>query len=188
MNAAELALSFTPRAIVLEPKAHAWNDGLRESRVGVMLHYDASRSDAGAVAWLSSPEIRASYNLIVYDDGSWATVAPLEARAWHAGKCRPSEHVTPYEDANSAFYGIAILNSGREDVTPRQMITTAWLTRRLFQRHGWPIGETERLTTHSAEAWPRGRKIDPEGPDPFNPILSRADILDLLPIVHGPPL
>ena len=188
MNAAELALSFTPRATRLHPKAHAWNDGLREIRKGVMLHYDASRSDAGAVVWLSPPDIRASYNLIVYDDGSWTTVAPLEARAWHAGKCRPSEGVVAYEDANSAFYGIAILNSGREDVTPRQMITTAWLTRRLFLRHGWSVGEIWRLTTHSAEAWPRGRKIDPEGPDPLNPILSRADILDLLLIVHGPPL
>ncbi len=188
MNAAELTLAFTPSLIELRPKAHAWNDRLRETRQGVMLHYDASRSDAGAVAWLSSPDIRASYNLIVFDDGSWATVAPLEARAWHAGKCRPSEGVVAYEDANSAFYGIAILNSGREDVTPRQMITTAWLTRRLFLRHGWSVGEIWRLTTHSAEAWPRGRKIDPEGPDPLNPILSRADILDLLLIVHGPPL
>ena len=68
------------------------------------------------------------------------------------------------------------------------MLTAAWLIRRIFERHGWHVTETERLTTHSAEAWPRGRKIDPEGPDPNNPILSRADILDLLPIVHGPPL
>ena len=33
------------------------------------------------------------------------------------GSVRPSEGVVAYEDANSAFYGIAILNSGREDVT-----------------------------------------------------------------------
>ena len=63
------------------------------------------------------------------------------------------------------------------------MLTAAWLIRRIFERHGWPLSEAWRLTTHSAEAWPRGRKIDPEGPDPANPILSRADILDLLPIV-----
>ena len=118
MNA-ELTLSFTPRATRLEPKAHAWHDTLREPRKGVMLHYDGSSTDAGGISWLASPDIRASYNLIVFDDGSWATVAPLEARAWHAGKCRPSEGAIDYEDANSAFYGIAILNSGREDVTPR---------------------------------------------------------------------
>ena len=188
MNAAELTLSFTPSVIEFRPKAHAWNDRLRETRQGVMLHYDGSSTDAGGISWLASPSIKASYNLVVPDDGSWATVAPLRARAWHAGRCRPSEGVIPYDDANSAFYGIAILNSGREDVTPRQMLTAAWLIRRIFERHGWHVTETERLTTHSAEAWPRGRKIDPEGPDPNNPILSRADILDLLPIVHGPPL
>ena len=188
MNAAELALSFTPSVIELRPKAHAWNDRLRETRRGVMLHYDGSSTDAGGISWLASPSIKASYNLVVPDDASWATVAPLRARAWHAGRCRPSEGVIPYDDANSAFYGIAILNSGREDVTPRQMLTAAWLIRRIFERHGWPLSEAWRLTTHSAEAWPRGRKIDPEGPDPANPILSRADILDLLPIVHGPPL
>ena len=178
-----LSLRFTPGAVAIEPLAEFWGE-LEQPRVGVMLHYDGSASDAGGLRWLKSREVRASYNLVVFDNGSWGVLAPLDRRAWHAGVCRPSKpDVLPYADANSAFYGIAILNGGREDVRPRQLLTAAWLTARLFRRHEWDtIRDGYRVVGHSSEAWKRGRKTDPEGADPDNPILSPADIRELLPL------
>ena len=164
--------------IIVKPAAKSWNK-LREPRQGVMLHYDASSSDAGSLAWLTHPDIKCSYNFIVFDDGSWARIAPIARRAWHAGRCRPFTDSLEYGDANSAFYGLAIANSGGEEVTTAQLSTVIWLTKRLFVRHTWPYDESEyRVTTHSAEAWPRGRKIDPEGPDPANPLLTAGMVSD----------
>lgn len=153
---------------------------LREKRIGVLLHYDASASDAGAVGWFADPACRVSYQLLVLDDGSYVRIAPDEARAYHAGVCKPSSTQLQYADANSAFYGIAIANSGHEDVTPLQMLTAAWLTRRYFEKEGWPVTEAWRVVGHRSEASPRGRKSDPEGADLKNPILSVTDIRQLL--------
>lgn len=153
---------------------------LREPRVGVMLHYDASGSDAGAVAWFADPACKVSYNWLVLDDGSYVTIAPRDKRAWHAGACRPSSPQFAYTDANSAFYGIAAANGGKEDVTPLQLLTIAWLARQCFEREGWPVTDTWRITSHRAEAWPRGRKTDPEGADTRNPIFSPDDVRQLV--------
>ena len=70
--------------------------------------------------------------------------------------------------------------SNRVDVTPLQLLAIAWLTRRYFERHQWPITDTYRIVGHSSEAWKRGRKTDPEGGDRENPILSPEDIRQLL--------
>ena len=154
---------------------------LREERKGVMLHYDASGTDEGAVAWFADPRCRVSYHYLVLDDGSYVSVAPLDRRAWHAGVCRPSDpERLPYRDANSAFYGVAAATNDQVDVTPLQLLTVAWLTRRLFEREGWPVTDVWRIVGHSSEAWKRGRKTDPEGADPKNPIFSPADVRQLL--------
>ena len=157
---------------------------LREDRIGVMLHFDGSGSDRGSVQWFKDPRCRVSYNLLVLDDGSYVRIAPDSARAWHAGRCRPSDpDRLNYGDANSAFFGLAIASSGKHDVTPLQMLTTALLCRLYFDKHHWDLGETWRIVSHSSEAWGRGRKTDPEGGDPLNPILSVDDIRQLLPKV-----
>lgn len=149
-----------------------WNS-LREERLGVLLHYDDSASDAGAVEWLlQDPRCRVSYNWLVLDSGQLVTVAPEDARAWHAGVCRPSIPALTYHDANSAFYGIAWAGRAGEEVTPAALTAIVALIRRLFQKHHWPTTETWRITGHGAEAWPRGRKIDPTGPNPHRPVLS----------------
>jgi hypothetical protein len=51
-----------------------------------------------------------------------------------------------------------------------------------FEREGWPLSELWRITGHVDEAWPRGRKSDPRGPSPTNPIFSVADIAALVPL------
>jgi N-acetyl-anhydromuramyl-L-alanine amidase AmpD len=159
----------------------AWGETLREPRIGIMVHYDASASDAGALAWLRSPECKVSYTWIILDDGSQITIAPPDARAWHAGVCRPSNPRLPYRDANSAFYGIAIAATAGDRATPRQAQAVANLCVALFQRHQWSRAtDLYRIVGHNTECWPRGRKTDPEGPNRNDPVLSVEDIRDLV--------
>jgi N-acetyl-anhydromuramyl-L-alanine amidase AmpD len=145
-----------------------------------MIHFDGSGSDAGAVAWFADPRCRVSYQLLVLDDGSFVRIAPDTARAWHAGVCRPSSERLGYHDANSAFYGVSVATNGRVGATALQLLTTAWLCRRYFEAHGWPVTDTWRIVGHEDEAWPRGRKSDPSGPIEHNPILDLEDIHSLL--------
>mgnify|MGYP001611916145 CR=1 FL=1 len=153
---------------------------LREPRIGVMIHFDGSASDPGAVAWFSDPACKVSYQLLVLDDGSFVRIAPDSARAYHAGVCKPSSPQFSYTDANSAFYSVSLATSDKVDVTPLQTLTVAWLTRRYFEREGWPVTDGWRITSHRVEAYPRGRKSDPEGADLKNPILAVDDIRQLL--------
>lgn len=181
-------IPWEPTERRITPAARCWGTDLREPRQGICLHYDGSSSDTSGLAWLTSPDVRASYHLLVMDDGSWARLAPLTARAWHVGVARPGG-VMQYRDANSALYGIAVLNSGVEAVSVRQLMTVGWLARRLYEREGWSPSEDWRITSHSAEAWPRGRKTDPEGADPLHPILSPADVRTLVGLFRAvPPL
>lgn len=133
----------------------------KAKRIGICIHYDASTSDAGGIAWLKSPECKVSYNFAVRDNGEVVTIAPENARAYHAGVCRPSIQELVYTDANSAFYGIALTAKSGDTVTQPQYDAVVALCKRLYAKHGWT--EPWRITGHSAEAWPRGRKSDPEG-------------------------
>lgn len=162
-----------------------YHEQLRGPRVGVMVHYDGSGSDRGGVEWFAHPDCKVSYNYLVLDDGSYVEIAPPNARAWHAGLCAPSDpERLSYVDANSAFVGISAATNDRVDVTPLQLLTIAWLTRREFERRGWLVTDLHRVVGHSSEAihpdGTRGRKIDPEGPHPDNPIFSPADVRQLL--------
>ena len=184
-------IEWTPKLVREIPNGQY--SKIREERVGVMLHYTGGASDEGDLSWFGHPDCRVSYHYLVLDNGDYATVAPEGKRAWHAGYCRTSDpQRLPYRDANSAFIGISAATSGSVDVTPEQMLTIAWLTRGVFKRFGWPVEEVWRIVTHSSEAvfgpghpkeGQRGRKTDPEGGDPKNPILSVRDIRSLLPLV-----
>jgi len=161
-------------------------NAVKGKRVGVMLHYDASTSDAGAVAWLTKdPRCKVSYNWLVLDNGTAVEVAPMGKRAWHAGVCRSSDPARlPYTDANSAFYGIAIAATDGQTATAAQLRTVTDLTRTCFERQGWPLTETWRIVGHSSEAWPRGRKHDPEGSNPTRPVLDVQAVRDQLAEEH----
>jgi len=172
-------LQWVPSLVREIPNGH-YNSKLRDERLGVMLHYDGSVSDRGAVSWFEHPDCRVSYQLLVLDDGSYVRIAPDTARAWHAGVCRPSSEELPYTDANSAFYGVSVATNDRVDVTPLQALTAAWLVRRYFEAHGWPVTDLWRIVGHETEAWPRGRKTDPSGGVGSNPILTVEDIRSLV--------
>lgn len=147
---------------------------LREPRLGIMLHYsgEAKQVDSALIHWMRyGADCRVSYNWIVCDDGLEEEIAPPTARAWHAGVCRPGSAVYTYQDANSAFYGMAIATGPGAPVTQFAFRTIVRLCRQLFKQHGWDPHETWRITGHHLEAWPRGRKIDPRGPDPAHPVL-----------------
>lgn len=138
---------------------------LLEPRMGIMLHYDESASDDGAIEWMLFDErCRVSYNWLILDDGTVRDIAPVDNRAWHAGVCRPSDpERMPYKDANSAFYGIAVAAKHTEKATTLQFLCVLELCVALCKRHGWGPDDLHRITSHRAEAWPRGRKDDPDG-------------------------
>lgn len=154
-------------------------------RMGVMLHYDASVTDRGALAWLTNPECRVGYNYLIWDDARLFEIIPADRRAPHAGRTRSSDPVRlPYPDdtANSAFYGVAIAAGGRpgDRATPAQVSACGALCRALFAAEGWPVTDAWRVTSHHLEAWPRGRKPDVVGPDPAHPVLDLEAVRALL--------
>lgn len=161
-----------------QPVRTNWGS-LHENRCGILLHYDQSGSDAGALGWLTKdPACAVSYNVLVLDDGSAHVIAPIERRAWHAGVCRSSDTVRlPYRDANSALYGVAIAAKDGEVATAAQFAAVVEVCRHLAAKHGWDLRyESWRIVGHDTEAWPRGRKIDPAGSNPARPVLSVAAI------------
>lgn len=143
-----------------------WGPKLFEPRQGILLHYDASQNDKGAVAWFQDPRCEVSYQFLVTDDGAAHRIAPDTARAYHAGVCKSSSFA--YTDANSAFYGVSLAATDGDTCTPKAFDTVVRLCVGYCLKHGWGA---ERITGHSAEAWPRGRKVDPEGTKP-TPVLS----------------
>ena len=155
-----------------ETMAERWGSTIREPRVGVMLHYDGSKSDAGAVTWFADPRCNVSYQMLVLDDGSRVRVAPDTARAYHAGVCRPNDPRLTYRDANSAFFGIAAAATDGNVITEAQYGTILLLVVDYFVAYGWPLTESWRLVGHDTEAWPLGRKHDPTGSHPDRPVLS----------------
>jgi len=182
MNVAtEAKLVWTPKRLDDIPTS-SFNRVIREERIGVMLHFDASTTDKGAMSWFAHPDCRMSYNFLALDDGSFCMIAPQRSRAWHAGRCRPSSDLLPYKDANSAFAGIAVATNQHHSTHYIQALTVAWLVWWEYQTWNWPINETWRIVGHESEAWPRGRKIDPTGTDRKRPILSVEGIRNLVPL------
>lgn len=144
-----------------------WDDALEQPRFGVMLHYTAGTDLSGLQWLLFDPKCRASYSDLVLDDGTVVCIAPRDARAYHAGVCRPSAGILAatkgqgYHDANSAFYGIAIAAESGDTATAAQLNIVTLMTAALFRNHQWPVEHVAfRLTDHASEAWPRGRKVD----------------------------
>lgn len=147
-------------------KSPNFNAELREPRIGVMLHYPACDFNT-AVAYCCDPASKVAYHVVIAGDGAAVQLCPWDSRAWHAGVCRPSTTSRSYEDANSAFYGIALSGGpafGPPTDAQEQTLNSILYDR--FEAHAWSLSEWYRVVSHGAEAWPRGRKDDPEGSGP----------------------
>lgn len=156
---------------------------LQVKRLGICLHYDASVTDKGALAWLLDPACTLGYNFLVWDDGQAFEIIPRNRRASHAGVTKSSSPKLPYADnlANSAFYGVAIAAGGKssDKATDAQIRAVAQVAKLLFEHEGWQLDEHWRFTTHTAEAWPRGRKHDCEGPNLASPVMTIAQVVEV---------
>ena len=150
--------------------------GLYETRIGIMIHLDASGSDTGSLNWFGNSDCKCVYHWIVMDDGRVIGLVQPTRRSWHAGKCRPSGQTDLYQDANSAFYGLAAAATIGDTITPPQLKSLARVVRDIMEHEGWS-DIRRRLTGHSAEAWPRGRKTDPEC-NPDSPVLTLDMIIE----------
>ena len=189
-----MTVGWTMSAVV-EPVVHPskpfrenWGK-LTEARVGVMLHFDASVSDAGAVSWFTHPDCHVSYTWLVLDTGNIIPIAPQDTRAWHAGCCKSDDSRLVYRDANSAFYGIALAATKGDVATREAKRSIVALCLHCFELEGWPITEAWRIVSHRSQAvyckghpkaGQRGRKSDPEGDDLAHPVLNTNEIRALV--------
>lgn len=167
------------RGKLINPRNKPYRD-VTEPRIGVMLHFDASSSDKSGVDWFLHPDCTVGYNWYILDDGSYYEIVPFDKAAYHAGACKPSNSALRYNSANAAFIGIAIAAKDGEQATIAQVHTAAFLTRVAFHRLKFNPEETWRITGHEDEAWTRGRRADPTGSNPKQPVLSKQAIRDLV--------
>lgn len=165
-------------------------------RVGIMAHFDASRTDNGALSWFDDPDFKLSYNRAYTDNGRRIHLTPsIEHRAYHAGKCRSDARV--HDAANSAFYGLAITAGDGQIATTEQftaIAVDAAVIARYHQLRGDPGWETSNIaywltghedwaifgpeSTPNKALWGKlGRKHDPTGDNPHKglpPVLDKA--------------
>lgn len=126
--------------------------GTNEIKV-IILHADASPSEAGTLSWLQSSQSKVSYHVLVGRDGTAYQCVPYDRRAWHAGK----GSWEGIKDVNAVSVGLSYANrnNGIEPITPVQLATMRTLIADLRARYG-PLP----VTTHARVA--PGRKTDPE--------------------------
>lgn len=164
-----------------------------KDRVGVMWHFDASKTDKGALNWFSDPSFLLSYNRAYTDSGNRIGLTPrIENRAYHAGTTREDARV---HGGNTAFYGLCVTAGDGDVATPLQyaaiVVDTAVIARyhQLRGDKGWETDNIDYwLTGHEEwaiygpkdtprkELWGKlGRKHDPTGSDLSKPVLSLAE-------------
>jgi N-acetylmuramoyl-L-alanine amidase len=118
----------------------------------IVLHADASPSEASTLAWFVDPASKVSYHILIGRQGTVYRIVEESRRAWHAGK----SEWPGMRDVNGSSLGLSFANrhDGKEALTPIQMtvardIIADWKAR-------YPI---EAVTTHAAVS--PGRKTDP---------------------------
>lgn len=169
------------------------SDVLPQHRVGVMLHYDASKTDQGAINWFDDPAFKLSYNRAYTDNGRRIRLTPtMTKRAYHAGRCKTDTKVTRAGGANGAFYGLCVTAGDHQPLHPN---TGAVVTEAQFQAivydtaviarwhqlrgdAGWAVDQIDYwLTGHNEwacdETGRLGRKVDPKG------TMKTADVLPI---------
>ena len=125
----------------------------------IVLHADASDSEAATLSWLQSPESKVSYHVLIGRDGTVYQIVPVALRAWHAGVSGFGGHT----DVNTYSIGISFgnKNDGKEKYTDQQYAVGAALVASLMKQ--FPKVTLDRGTTHAIIA--PTRKNDPLGFD-----------------------
>lgn len=119
----------------------------------IVMHADASPSEAGTLSWFMDPASKVSYHILLGRQGTIYRIVDPSRRAWHAGKSTwPG-----LTDVNGGSLGLSFANrhDGKEALTPLQIaaahaVIAEW-------REAYPT--IEAITTHAAIA--PGRKTDP---------------------------
>jgi N-acetylmuramoyl-L-alanine amidase len=83
----------------------------------VVMHYTASTSTAGSVAWLRTPASKASAHVVIAQDGTVTQLVPFDLVAWHAGK----SELRDLRGLNLYSWGIELTNPG-----PCQKVNHKW--------------------------------------------------------------
>ena len=98
--------------------------GTRHETKYIVIHYTASDSAAGSVAWLRSPASRASAHFVISQKGELYQLVPTDLVAWHAGASR-------YQDdrsLNLCSVGIELVNPGPVSTLHKGIYTSGHLT------------------------------------------------------------
>lgn len=137
----------------------------------IVLHADASKSEAGTIAWFSDPTSKVSYHYLLGRDGRVYSFVADADRAWHAGV----SVFNGISDCNDYSIGVSFSNDQKGELFPPVQIDAGVaLCAMLCGRHGIAVN---RITTHAAVA--PGRKVDP-GPN-FNLTAFLARVGAVLP-------
>jgi hypothetical protein len=169
-------------------------------RRGVMIHFDDSSSDKGALAWFRDPDFKLSYNRAYRDDGTRIRITPsIHDTAWHAGVCLVEAGLPVgtvgngfrYGGANTGYFGLAITAGAHEHITLEQLDALTTDIAIIFRAAGWsPDDVDDRIVGHDSRAifnprdnpkepslWGKlGRKIDPTGFNANDPVIDMGQL------------
>ena len=141
----------------------------------VVIHYDASLSDFGAVSWMRNPQSRVSAHFHIGRDGNITQLVDLGRAAWHAGVATlplPDGTSLP-TGANEHSIGVEIANAGMLQRDEQGMI---------WYRDGDSAIRVTGEIVHAAMIWPSGMRIEGWWA-PYLPVQidALAGLLDWLP-------
>lgn len=125
----------------------------------IVLHCDASDNAKASLSWITSPESKVSYHVLIDRDGTVYQCVPVALRAWHAGVSSFGGR----SNVNDFSIGLAFSNKndGKEKYTEAQIGAAVELCREWMR--AFPKITLDRITTHAAIA--PDRKTDPKGFD-----------------------
>jgi N-acetylmuramoyl-L-alanine amidase len=131
----------------------------------IIVHADASKSEASTIAWLADPASKVSYHYLIGRDGRVYQFVPDERKAWHAGV----SVFNGQPDCNRYSIGVSFANDQVGERFPVvQVDAGVALCAMLCGRHGI---ELDRITTHAIVA--PDRKKDPGPLFPWPQFLAR---------------
>jgi AmpD protein len=125
----------------------------------IVLHADASDNAQASISWITSPESKVSYHVLIDRNGDCYQFVPVAKRAWHAGV----SHFAGRDNVNDFSIGLSFANKndGQEPYTDAQIAAAVTLCREWMA--AFPKITRDRITTHAIIA--PTRKTDPKAFD-----------------------